>query len=119
VGGTTVEAWVSFLTPQGPLDFAAPPQTYSECVVNISRSRWPTRAAAAAEAVVFCQMMVHEFGHLEGYSDSLSYSPTDVRYPILTAANVPDVCRSGAYTPVLTPPRLHGFERPRPVARRR
>jgi hypothetical protein len=114
VAGTTIEAWVTFQTPQGPSDFAAPPSTYTECVVNVSRKHWPTLAVAAADHVAFCQMMVHEFGHFEGYSDSLAYSRSDVRYPLLTAANVPAVCHPGAGAGGAMAgahPQLRGFER--------
>jgi hypothetical protein len=113
VAGTTTEAWVSFQTPLGPQDFSAPPSTYTECEVHISLKRWPSLAALGAEDAAFCQMIVHEFGHLEGFADSFAYSPTDVRYPILTAANVPGVCRGAADTGIVagTTPKLKGFER--------
>jgi hypothetical protein len=46
--------------------------------------------------------MVHEFGHFQGYADSMSYAPTDIRYPLLTDANLPAACMSelpGGSTP--------------------
>ncbi len=120
VQGTTTEAWVSFQTPLGPQDYSAPPSTYSECELNISLERWPSLAAAGAEGTAFCQMIVHEFGHLEGFADSLAYSPTDVRYPILTAANVPGVCRRTADTEIVAgmTPKLESFEGEARPARR-
>jgi hypothetical protein len=104
---------VSFQTPLGPQDFSAPASTYTECELHISLKRWPSLAAAGVEDTAFCQMTVHEFGHLDGFADSFAYSPTDVRYPILTAANVPGVCRGAADTPIVAgvTPQLEGFER--------
>jgi hypothetical protein len=91
--GTEVEAWVTFQTPLGPTNFAAAPATYTECVVNISRISWPNYDSTVEAYPQFCQMMIHEYGHFEGYADSTSYAPTDLRYPLLTDANLPGACR--------------------------
>jgi hypothetical protein len=90
--GTEVEAWVTFQTPDGPLDFGAAPATYTQCIVYISTTTWPTYASTVQAYPQFCQMMVHEFGHFRGYADSMSYQPSDIRYPLLTDANLPAVC---------------------------
>jgi hypothetical protein len=98
--GTVVEAWASFDTPLGPDDFAAAPVTFTACTVNLSRARWPQGAIAAGAYPALCQVMVHELGHLMGWPDSLAYPRSDIRYPVLGAANMPAVCareaRSGA-----------------------
>lgn len=93
IPGTEVEAWVNFQTPGGALDFAAPPSTYTQCTIYISQIVWPSYAATVQAYPQFCQMMVHEYGHFEGYADSTAYPSTDIRYPVLTEANLPAVCR--------------------------
>jgi hypothetical protein len=90
--GTEVEAWVTFQTPLGELDFAAAPATYTDCTVYISTIAWPTYNSTLQAYPQFCEMMVHEFGHFQGYADLMSYPPSDIRYPLLTAANLPAVC---------------------------
>jgi len=90
--GTEVEAWVTFQTPAGELDFAAAPSSYTDCTVYISTTSWPTYASTVQAYPQFCQMMIHELGHFQGYADSMSYPPTDIRYPLLTDANLPAVC---------------------------
>jgi hypothetical protein len=92
--GTEVEAWVTFQTPLGELDFAAAPSTYTACTVYISMNVWPTYASTIAAYPQFCQMMIHEFGHFQGYADSMSYPPSDIRYPLLTDTNLPALCAS-------------------------
>ncbi|MDE3069164.1 MAG: hypothetical protein KGJ43_00350 [Acidobacteriota bacterium] len=92
VAGTEVVAWVTFETPRGPESFAAAPADFTACTVHVSRARWADPAAGAADYPRFCQMMVHEVGHLLGWADSLSYAPSDIRYPVLSAANMPAVC---------------------------
>lgn len=91
--GTEVEAWVTFETPLGPTNFAASPSTYTDCTVYISLASWPTYDSIVETYPEFCQMMIHEYGHFEGYADSTSYPPSDLRYPLLTDANLPGVCR--------------------------
>jgi hypothetical protein len=92
LAGTEVEAWVTFETPLGQTDFLAGASTYTDCEVNISSNAWPTHASTIEAYPEFCQMMIHEFGHFQGYADSLSYPPSDIRYPLLTQANLPAVC---------------------------
>ena len=98
IPGTEVEAWVNFQTPGGQLDFAASPSTYTQCTVFISQIVWPSYATTVQAYPQFCQMMVHEYGHFEGYADSTTYPSTDIRYPILTEANLPAVCRYELYS---------------------
>lgn len=94
IPGTEVEAWVTFQTPDGVLDFAAPPSTYSQCTVYINQLLWPSYESTVQAYPQFCQMIVHEYGHFEGYADSTKlYRPTDIRYPVLTEANLPVPCR--------------------------
>jgi hypothetical protein len=116
--GTEVEAWVTFQTPAGPLDFAEPPSTYSSCVVNISSILWPSYTTEVEAYPQFCEMIVHEFGHFEGYADSTSYPSSDIRYPLLTDANLPGACDyelTSAATQTAAAPALSGA----PTARAR
>lgn len=92
LAGTEVEAWVTFETPLGNTNFQALPDTYTDCQVNISSSVWPTYASTVEAYPQFCQMMIHEFGHFEGYADSTSYAQSDIRYPLLSSSNLPSVC---------------------------
>lgn len=104
IAGTEVEAWVNFQTPGGALDFAAPPSSYSQCTVYVSQIVWPSYASTVQAYPQFCQMMVHEYGHFEGYPDSTTaYPPSDIRYPVLTEANLPVVCRYELDSPVPEP----------------
>lgn len=94
IPGTEVEAWVTFQTPGGELDFAAAPATYTQCAVYINQALWPSYASTVQAYPQFCQMIVHEYGHFEGYADSTTaYPPSDIRYPVLTEANLPAPCR--------------------------
>jgi hypothetical protein len=93
IPGTEVEAWVNFETPGGPQDYAEPNSTYTQCTVNISSQTWPSFDSTVETYPQFCQMIVHEFGHFEGYIDSDSYGPADIRYPIMSSENLPGVCR--------------------------
>ncbi len=93
IPGTVVEAWVNFETPSGPLDYAAASSTYSGCTININSAVWPSYAATVEAYPQFCQMIVHEFGHFEGYIDSTSYPSSDIRYPLMSPDNLPSVCK--------------------------
>ncbi|MHB8492579.1 MAG: hypothetical protein ACYDA6_10270 [Solirubrobacteraceae bacterium] len=110
--GMEVVAWVTFDTPLGPESFSASPATFSGCTVNVSSRRWTGEAAAAEDYARFCQMMVHEVGHLLGWPDSRAYGARDIRYPVLSAANLPSVCTGPPHAGRLRVPRTHGsFER--------
>jgi hypothetical protein len=93
IAGTEVEAWVSFQTPLGPLNFKAAPSSYTDCVIDISLASWPSYDATIEAYPQFCQMITHEYGHFEGYADSTLYAPSDLRFPLLTEANLPPICR--------------------------
>jgi hypothetical protein len=90
IPGTEVEAWVLFETPEGFMDWSSP--TYSSCTINLSESTWPNERAMKLTYPEFCQVMVHEYGHFVGFADSTSYPITDIRYPVMSQANVPTIC---------------------------
>lgn len=97
IGGTEVLAWVTFETPLGPLNWSSP--TYSDCIINLARP------ARSFDWQALCQIILHEYGHLVGWPDSLSFPITDIRYPVLSEANLPPPCTNP------TPTRMRSFER--------
>jgi hypothetical protein len=90
--GTEVEAWVTFQTTTGELDWSA--AVYTGCVIHLSLNAWPTEADRQEAYPELCQVMVHEYGHFEGWADSTSYAPTDIRYPLQSASNMPTACEA-------------------------
>ena len=79
-------AWTTFNTPDGPMDWAAPPSTYSDCVVTINRVAWSPRRQIELFPT-FCALIVHEYGHLFGHPDSASDPSTSITYPDITPEN--------------------------------
>jgi len=80
--------WAEWSTPAGPNLFTQPPASFTECVVHVNRSIWPTTQAEDAGFAVFCKEMVHEYGHFEGYPD-VGAKPGTIQYERPDLARVP------------------------------
>lgn len=63
-------AYTTWDSPTGEVDNTSSPSTYTDCVIHISRAWWPNWLEDDAHFSELCQMMAHEFSHLEGYSDT-------------------------------------------------
>jgi hypothetical protein len=90
--GERAAMWATWLTPDGVNNFAAPPSTYSECVVHMNTAVWPSWLAEDRDFPAFCKEMIHEFGHFAGYQD-VGASRGTVQYERPDLARVPS-CES-------------------------
>ncbi len=68
--------WATWLRPAGetPLALAGSPDaidpaTFTDCVVHINLSVWPSWKVEDRHFAAFCKEMLHEFGHFDGESD--------------------------------------------------
>ena len=61
------DAWVTFDSPLGANNLAAPASTYTNCTISFARWRWQTAASMRADWGIFCTTMIHEYGHLLGH----------------------------------------------------
>ena len=89
----STDAWVTFDTPLGANNLAAPASTYTNCTIALARHRWPTEASMRADWGIFCATMTHELGHLLGrpHDDT----PGSVMAPVFTDySSVPALCRA-------------------------
>ena len=87
------DAWVTFDTPLGANNLAAPPSSYTSCTIVFGRRRWPTRASMRADWGIFCATMTHELGHLLGHVHD--DTPGSVMAPVFTDySGVPAICRA-------------------------
>lgn len=86
--GDRAAMWSTWASPAGVNEFTAPASTFSDCVVHINISVWPSWLADDREFTYFCKEMVHEFGHLEGYPDT-GAQPGTIQYERPELARVP------------------------------
>jgi hypothetical protein len=87
------DAWVTFASPLGANDLAAPDATYTACTIAFGRSRWPTTESMRQDWDMLCLTMVHEMGHLLGHAHDTT--PGSVMAPIFTDLSAePQRCRT-------------------------
>jgi hypothetical protein len=91
ISGSEVEAWVSFDTSIGMDNFAAPASQFTDCVLNINSNLWTSSASVIEGYPWFCQMIIHEFGHLTDHQHVTD--PANVMYPVFTEWNMPAACK--------------------------
>ena len=84
-------AWVTFASPLGANNLAAPAASYTDCTIAFARWRWPTAGSMRQDWAMFCTTMVHEWGHLLGRPHDTT--PGSVMVPVFTDySSVPPLC---------------------------
>ena len=87
------DAWVTFSSPLGANNLAAPAGSYTNCVIALARWRWPTSPSMSKDWDMLCTTMIHEMGHLLGHSHDLTRG--SVMAPAFTdGSSVPSICRT-------------------------
>jgi Matrixin len=87
------DAWVTFASPLGANDLAAPAATYRGCTIAFGRSRWPTTESMRQDWDMLCLTMVHEMGHLLGHAHDTTAG--SVMAPVFTDLSAePQRCRT-------------------------
>ena len=89
----TSDAWVTFGTPLGANNLAAPASSYTGCTIAFAHRRWPTPASMRQDWGMLCSTMIHEMGHLLGQSHDST--PGSIMAPVFTdRSSVPSTCRA-------------------------
>ena len=87
------DAWVTFDTPLGANNLAAPASTYTNCTIFFARWRWQTAASMREDWDILCTTMTHELGHLLGRAHDSA--PGSVMAPLFTDySSVPRICKA-------------------------
>ena len=87
------DAWVTFDTPLGANNLAAPASTYTNCTISFARWRWQTAASMREDWDILCTTMTHELGHLLGHVHDAA--PGSVMAPLFTDySSVPRICKA-------------------------
>jgi hypothetical protein len=112
--GSKAAMWATWLTPAGANQFddatgqPLPPSSFSDCVVHINSTVWPSWLADDSDFPAFCKEMLHEYGHFEGHPDT-GAAPDTIEYERPDLAHVP-LCErySLVYGHTIYVPRHHG-----------
>ena len=89
----TSDAWVTFDSPRGANNLAAPASSYSNCTVGFARWRWRTSVSMRKDWDMFCTTMIHELGHLLGKAHDSTLG--NVMVPVFADhSSVPQICRA-------------------------
>ena len=87
------DAWVTFDSPRGANNLAAPASSYTNCTIGVARWRWRTSVSMRKDWDMFCTTMIHELGHLLGKAHDST--PGNVMVPVFTDhSSVPPICRA-------------------------
>lgn len=85
-------ALASFMTPAGANLVSQPPSTYTGCLVRLSQAWRVSWAWDDQEYELLCVLMIHEYGHFEGYADE-GAKPGTVAYIHPETAPLPPQCK--------------------------